>query len=343
MKRLFGIFFILSLSLKLCAQEKMIPQDSIKVFYAELFSALKKNYLHRNTVNWQVAESETIQSLKQYATFENSLSEVKILFDKIGATHCNIYYKENKYAATGKKIPEEDYSKQWKNKYNSKPVFEIKVLNERFGYILMPKMIFFDISPQSIHKIAQPLYDQIANLKTNNKIEGWILDLRMNTGGNSWPMLLALYDLLGDNSIGGSLNANKKMTNKIKLVKGKYYDNGKQMSHIDAKGEMLDHAKVAVISGLFTASSGEVIALAFKGRQNTIFIGERTYGATTGNIYWPLPFDITMALTTTYDTDRNGNYFEQIIPDIVVSKQDNFDDLLLDKNIQEAIKFINNK
>ena len=56
-----------------------------------------------------------------------------------------------------------------------------------------------------------------------------------------------------------------------------------------------------------------------------------------------LPFDARMPLSIGYDCDRNGIYYEQIIPDIVVSKQDNFDDLLHDKNIQEAIQFFTKK
>jgi len=50
-----------------------------------------------------------------------------------------------------------------------------------------------------------------------------------------------------------------------------------------------------------------------------------------------------MALTNSYDSDRNGNYYERIIPDISISKGDNFDDLLSDKNIQSALDFISNK
>lgn len=96
---------------------------------------------------------------------------------------------------------------------------------------------------------------------------------------------------------------------------------------------------MAVITGIYTGSSGEVTALAFKGRANTIFIGENTYGATTSNQVPTLSFGITLALTVGYDTDRNGVYYEKIVPDILVQKQDNFENLLEDKNIQEAIKY----
>ena len=63
-------------------------------------------------------------------------------------------------------------------------------------------------------------------------------------------------------------------------------------------------------------------------------------GRTTTNDKRLLPFGAYMALTIGYDCDRNGVFYDKIVPDILLSKQDNFDNLLLDKNIQEAIKFI---
>ncbi|KQC01721.1 S41 family peptidase [Pedobacter sp. Hv1] len=343
MKRTLGILLIVSLALHLPAQEKLTAQDSIKVFYDQLFSALKIGYLHKQTVNWKLVEAETKQRLAAYRNFKNSLDEIKPLFDKIGATHCTVFDQQNRYTSTAKIISKEDYSTQWQKKYDTKPGFEAKVLNGKYGYILMPRMLFFDTSAANIHQIAQPLYDQIADIKTKHQIEGWMIDLRFNTGGNSTPMLLALYDFLGDNEVWGSLNLNKKTERSAKLKKGKYIDRSKTEPFINPSGALLDQAKVAVITGIFTASAGEVTALAFKGRPHTIFIGESTYGATTGNVMWPLPFEMTMALTTSYDSDRNGNYHEKIIPDITILKQDNYDELLLDQKIQEAIKWITNK
>lgn len=100
---------------------------------------------------------------------------------------------------------------------------------------------------------------------------------------------------------------------------------------------------MAIITNIATASSGEVTALAFKGRENTIFIGEDTNGATTANSVRPLPFGAYMALTVGYDSDRNGDFYEKIIPDVQIIKKDNFDNLLLDGNIQEGIKYFEQK
>ncbi|MFP3548221.1 S41 family peptidase, partial [Rhizobium sp. SIMBA_035] len=87
-------------------------------------------------------------------------------------------------------------SEQWKEKYAAKPGFEVKILDGKLGYILMPGIKSFDFSAENTRKTAQSMYDQIAEVKAKNKLEGWVIDLRFNTGGNSAPMLLALYDFL---------------------------------------------------------------------------------------------------------------------------------------------------
>ena len=340
MKKVFALFFIVSLATH--AQQKPATTDSISVFYGKLFSTLKKEYLLKDKVDWKVVEAETYQNLLQYNDFKGALKEVAVLFNKIRATHCKIIYQDNEYSIPVK-LSKDNFSDQWRTKYASKPAFEAKVLDDKYGYILIPAIKFNDLSAKNVHKVAQPLYDKIAVLKTQNNINGWIIDLRFNSGGHIYPMLLALYDLLGDNLIWGTLNADKKQVSTVKLSDGKYMDNADKVSYIDPKGALLDKAKVAVIIGGLTASSGELTAIAFKGRKNTIFIGGETMGMTTSNFMRTLPYNATLVLSKAYDCDRNGIFYEHIVPDIAISKQDNFDDLMADKNIQEAVKFINGK
>jgi hypothetical protein len=333
---------MLSLSFNLSAQKKHNSQDSITVFYDSLFSKLKAGYLYKDTVDWIATEAEVKINLPKYNDFKSSLNEIEPLFRRIAATHCAILYKENKYSISAV-IPPDSYSDQWKKKYITNPGFETKVIEGKYGYILMPAINFTDTRQKNVNKISQGMYDQVAELKNKNELEGWIIDLRFNTGGNSWPMLLALYDLLGDNAISGTLDVNKKLVKMASLSQGNYLVDSVKQFWIKPKGKLLDKAKVALLTGVVTASSGEVVAMAFKGRPNSIIIGENTLGFTSANYGSSLPFNIIMTITKDYNGDRNGNYYERIIPDIKIVKQDNFDNLLLDKNIQEAIKFINGK
>jgi len=342
MKKALALICLLCFMLNVNAQKFKTSQDSIKVFYDKIFKALEVAYIYKEDYDWKKLKTETFKNLETAKDFKSSLKEVKVLFEKIGADHSKVTYQGKSYGPSVE-ISWDNFSKQWMTKFASKPQFEAKILDKKYGYILMPSISFNDFSSENVHKIAQPLYDKILELKTNNKLEGWIVDLRFNTGGNSTAMLLALYDLLGDNVVWGTLGIDKKLINSTKLNKGVYDQGEKKSAYIKPRGELIDKSKVAVLIGGLTASSGEVTALAFKGRANTIFIGEKTLGKTTSNMVVTLPFDAIMPMSTGYDCDRNGNYYKQIPPDIIISKEDNFDDLLQDKNIQEAIQFFTKK
>lgn len=339
MKKIIILLLILSFTVNANAQKYQTSKDSIKAGYDAIFSKLQQGFLYKDSVDWQIVKAETEVSLSKYSNFKTSLNEIVPLFSKINATHCAIHYRDKAYNIAAKFSPE-SFNDQWKKKYATNPGFETKIIDNKYGYILMPALNFLDTRPRNVNKIAQNLYNQINELKNKNEINGWIIDLRFNTGGNSWPMLLALYDFLGDNNISATLDGHKRQISMASLSQGNYIVNSETSFHINPKGKLLDKAKVAIITGVVTASSGEVVAMAFKNRPNTLFIGENSAGFTSANYGEKLPFGMLMILTKEYNSDRNGNYYAKITPDIYVSKQDNFDNLLLDKNIQEAIKFI---
>jgi carboxyl-terminal processing protease len=344
MTKTLGLLFFLTLTFYSNAQTSLSSKDSIKIFYDSLFITFKSDYLLKNEVNWTEVETEIKGKLANFSDFKSSLSQTTILFDKIKATHCQLFYKDTVYTATPKNyFTEKDFSEQWLKKYSTSPAFEVKVIDNNYGYILMPAMNFEDVSPENINKLAQPMYDQIAEVKSKKNLKGWIIDLRFNTGGHVYPMLLALYDFLGNNIVYGVLDNNQKLTGSTNLNNGNYYDNKVKTYWIKPQGKKLTKSKVVLVTGIVTGSSGEITAISFKGRKNTLFIGEKTSGTTTTNEKREFPFGIYMAFTVGYDCDRNGNFYEAIIPDIAITKQDNFDNLRLDKNIQEAVKWINRK
>jgi hypothetical protein len=341
MKKTLMIIVLLFTTIYGTAQKNLSTNDSIGIFYNELVSTMKAEYLFKDKVNWVTIETELNEKLKSYRNFKNSLNEITFLFDQLNASHCAVHFEEDTFRDSNVGPSASDFSAQWVKKYESNPKFEVKMLDNQYGYILMPGINI--LSDKESHKIAQPMYNQINELKNSKSIKGWIIDLRFNTGGAVPPMLLALYDLLGNNDVWGILDINKKRTDRIKLSKGKYLYNSKKSSYINPKGNLLDKERVAIITNIATGSSGEVTALAFKGRENTIFIGQETYGATTTNGVRKLPFGAYMALTVGYDCDRNGVFYPKIIPDVQIIGKDNFDNLHLDRNIQEGIKYIDEK
>jgi len=74
--------------------------------------------------------------------------------------------------------------------------------------------------------------------------------------------------------------------------------------------------EVAVLIDRSTGSSGEALAVAFRGRPRTRFFGEHTQGASTVNETFQLSDGASMWLTIGVQADRNGKqYADGLVPD----------------------------
>jgi C-terminal processing protease CtpA/Prc len=80
-------------------------------------------------------------------------------------------------------------------------------------------------------------------------------------------------------------------------------------------------APVAVLVGPHTTSSGEMTAIAFRGRPQTRIFGAPTGGFTTGNSVFNLSDGAHLVITGVYVEDRNGVGFSgPIAPDEAAAK-----------------------
>ncbi|MBD8871844.1 S41 family peptidase [Rhodanobacter sp. DHB23] len=171
------------------------------------------------------------------------------------------------------------------------------------GYIEMPGYRGMDAR----HAFAGTMVDAIGKLAPRVRC-GWIVDLRGDTGGNMYPMLAGLRPLLGDGKLGGFRDA------------GGHTDAFAASSPRDPSpptGPALEHAAVAVLYGPHTASSGEAVAVAFRGRPGTRSFGQPTAGLSTANTGFGLPDGSMIFLTTAVDVDRTGQaYGGKLQPDV---------------------------
>ena len=79
------------------------------------------------------------------------------------------------------------------------------------------------------------------------------------------------------------------------------------------------NAPVAVLIDSATASSAEVLALAFRGRGNSVLVGAATRGLAAGNRTFPLADGAAMVLTVAATRDREGRIYRgAIAPDVAV-------------------------
>lgn len=319
-----------------------IENDSIKTFYNFLFDLTKKEYLYRNEINVDSAITVTKKSLAEAKTFKDALRQLPNYFDAINCNHCSLFYERRTIYPNIGAPSDSLFSKGLKDRFKTMIEFETKVLDNKYGYILVPPVIFNSfINEEKLSSVSSKFYNKINDIKSKNDIKGWIIDVRLNQGGIPYPMILSMYDFLGDIMVFQYLDDKKNIMSQVHLEKGKITDEHGVVASIEPKGKMLTDAKVAVLTSPATSSAGEILAICFKGRKNTTFIGENTIGLTTVNSEVMTPFNGNLAFTVGHDADRNGNTYTVVKPDVEVLKQDNFNDLLQDKKVQKAIEFFN--
>ncbi|MEG2803282.1 S41 family peptidase [Stenotrophomonas sp.] len=139
---------------------------------------------------------------------------------------------------------------------------------------------------------------------------GWIVDLRGNRGGNMWPMLLGVGPLLGDargaDPVGMFLSGGQRQPWAYRDGAA-WVDNRPVVgSRETAYALRQPGAPVAVLFGARTASSGEALVLAFRGRLAARSFGQPSAGFSTANTTPMLADGSLLLLTRSVSADRTG-------------------------------------
>lgn len=164
------------------------------------------------------------------------------------------------------------------------------------------------------------LYHELIEQVDTTGVCGWVVDVRGNTGGNMWPMLAGVGPILGPGRAGFFVDADS-------VVSEWLYADGEASigtTVVAAADPFYDPSEapppVAVLTDGETASSGEAVAVAFRGRADTRSFGSSTFGVSTANAGFGLPDGAVIFLTIAWMADRSGAiYGGQLGPDDVVS------------------------
>lgn len=176
------------------------------------------------------------------------------------------------------------------------------------GYASTPGATPQEKFRQDIERAAR--WQQVIRSKDDGARCGWIVDLRDNSGGNMWPMLLGMAPLLRTSVVNnedvGSFET-AQGPERWTLTATAVQRAGKSVLDFGQSGYVLRQpgAPVAVLFGPRTGSSGEASALAWRGRPQTRSFGQPTAGVSTGNVVHTLADGSRLLLTTSVMRDRN--------------------------------------
>ncbi|MFK2905246.1 S41 family peptidase [Dyella ginsengisoli] len=254
---------------------------------------VRAHALRAAQVDWPTLEPKLRAMVHPTGAAADAYPAIRQLLAALGDHHSHL-----QPAATAQKLEHGGFA-------SSSP--KVQALPGQLGYIDMPG--YSGMQGAARRAFVTGVIGDITRVQPQARC-GWVVDLRHNPGGSMLPMLASLRPLLGEGVLGGFRNA-----------QGQVYPLH-AASPLDPdlpKGPALEHARVALLLGPRTASSGEVVAVAFRGRPGTRSFGQPTAGLSTGNSGFRLPDGSEIFLTTSVDVDRTGQaYGERIAPDQTV-------------------------
>ncbi|MGC1551117.1 MAG: S41 family peptidase [Rhodanobacter sp.] len=275
-----------------------VPHDSIVPAHTELDAAIKiirGNALHASLIDWNVEPSKLHAQIGKDDWSQDTYSLIRELLTSLQDHHSRLL------------SPTEADATRSATAAISAPNVEQR--SGGVGYIALPG--FNNSERHNVDAYEESALTGISRIAVDVRT-GWIIDLRNDTGGNVWPMLVALGPFLGDGPLGyfkGSFGISEPW--KV------HAENGHLKAPVD-----FSTVPLAVLIGPRTVSAGEAVVIALHGRPHTRFFGTPTAGVPTGNRIFTLPDGAEIALTTSVELDRfQKEYDGPLQPDVVVARQ----------------------
>lgn len=188
------------------------------------------------------------------------------------------------------------------------PIASSDTVAGRFGRLTINAWVG---APQAVIGAAQLVRQELVKALGAESC-GLIVDVSSNGGGNMWPMMGGIAPLYDEGTLqtfegrGGARQVVNVQGGALRMDTSVY-------PRVDYPAFAVTPRFIAIIIGKRTASSGEILALGFKGQGNVRTFGQATAGLTTANKTTRLPDGGLLGLTTSRILDRAGNVQEGVL------------------------------
>ncbi|MGW9498751.1 S41 family peptidase [Streptomyces prasinus] len=269
--------------------------DEARSYLSTALTLMENKALHRDDVDWDEVRRTAFTEADSAQRPGDTYRTIAVALNSLGDGHSGFYDPKRAKEMLG--------DEQIRNPVKG------RALAGRMGYLSLPGV-------QGSEKVFQQYVregrDAVAKADRPNAC-GWVIDLRRNRGGNMWPMLAVVGPILGDGDVGSFVDADGKKT-VWSIEKGSPRLDGDSTGWGTSPPVGGGSAPVAVLTSRSTASSGEAVTVAFRGRPDTRSFGEDTTGVPTGNVGHRLSDGAILNLTEVMDADRTGRAYDSAIP-----------------------------
>lgn len=177
----------------------------------------------------------------------------------------------------------------------------VELLEGDIAYIKLPP---FSGNADEGVRYAHTVLDAVPD-----RLNGVVIDLRDNRGGNMYPMIAAVHRFLPDDGL-----------LKFRMRRQTMDINLDYVLRTAAVGRQATiECPVALLTNEWTGSSGEAVLLCFRGLENARTFGSPTAGYASCNSLYPLLGGSQLVLTIGEDIARTGEAFcdDPIAPDFL--------------------------
>lgn len=232
---------------------------------AEIIGVLQKEWVYSRKMDWDVFRTRVFEKAGAAQTIPDTYDAIRLALTLLGDKHTyyrtaggeNMWNPESPTQVTGKCEP---------------AALVTSPLPADIGYVRI------QLTPPTPKAAIQDA------LRKEDRPEtiGWIVDLRNSRGGATWPAMAGIGSLLGEGTAGYFVDATSKAT-PWGYTAGRAWLGDETAEEVAAPYRLrVPKPRVAVLTDIGVASSGEAIAISFRARPNTRSFGTATCGLSTG-------------------------------------------------------------
>ena len=335
-----SLVFLLSLLLfnQRTSFSQTIKNTEVKFLLDSCITVMRCNSVNASQIQWPALKTNVYKMASDLNSPYELGNVMRYLLKSLKDNHGAFFYKDSMFKWEPK---QPSISDSIKNEWNKRSGIKRMILSNNVGYLRVPSMP--GDSKSVFDEKAQSLNDSLCYLLERN-VKGIVLDLRINGGGAMFPMILGLKQLLQSGKL-GSFDTGKQKEEEWLVSGDNFLVDTTVLTTIHQRCTInAGRLPVVILTSNATASSGEFLIMAFKGRKNIVLIGTPTNGLITVNNGFQINDSTFMNLSVGYGKDRNGNVYRTAIkPDISIKSPDSFNDINNDRKVKAAIKWINSR
>ena len=256
--------------------------DSNTRYVKKAVRIMDKNGIYAQGAEWEKAKQEALSS------HPSSLEEAQEIVIQAG----KVAGGKHTYLMTTDEVTENDTA-AWE-------MPTVELLESGIAVIKLPP---FSGNAEEGISYAKTVLNAIPDV-----LQGVIIDLRGNRGGNMYPMIAAVHRFLPDDVILKFSSRTRPMSINTAFV----------MQSVGLDKQPHINCPVALLINEWTGSSGEAVLICFRGLSNTRTFGSPTAGYCSCNQIYALPGGSQLVLTIGEDIARTGEAFcdDPIEPDV---------------------------